>query len=1322
MKNLFRISRVILPILSIFLIHSCDLFKPPIISTTVVTAISYTTATSGGEVTDDGGVTVTARGVCWNTSLDPTTSNNKTTDGTGTGSFTSSLTGLTSGTTYYVRAYATNIAGTSYGNQVTFTTSQVAVPVLTTTAITSITQTTAVSGGNITTDNGSSVTSRGVCWGTAINPTIALSTKTTDGTGTGSFTSNLTGLQPGTLYYVRSYATNSLGTSYGNEISFTTLATVPSLITTAVSSITGTSAISGGNVTSDGGGTVTARGICWSTSTSPTITNNKTDDGNGTGTFTSSLTSLMAGTTYYVRAYATNSSGTAYGNEISFTTENIQLPTITTTPVSSVTSSSAISGGYISADGGASVTSRGVCWSIFPNPTTYNFYTTDGSGIGSFISSITGLTANTTYYIRAFATNSAGTAYGSQISFTTGQTTTLPTVTTNSITDITQTTASGGGNVTSDGNATVTARGVCWNTTSNPTTANTKTANGSGTGAFTSSLTGLTANTSYYVRAYATNSVGTAYGAQVSFTTSAVAPVVPTLTTTAVTTITQTTSTSGGNISSDGGASVTARGVCWSTSTNPTTSLSTKTTDGTGTGSFTSSLNGLTANTTYYVRAYATNSVGTAYGTQVSFTTSAVAPVVPTLTTTAVTTITQTTATSGGNISSDGGVSVTARGVCWSTSTNPTTSLSTKTTDGTGTGAFTSSLTGLTANTTYYVRAYATNSVGTAYGTQVSFTTSSVAPVVPTLTTTAVTTITQTTATSGGNITSDGGASVTARGVCWSTSVNPTIALSTKTTDGTGTGSFTSSITGLTASTTYYVRAYATNSAGTAYGNQVSFTTSDVAPVIPTLTTTAVTAITQTTATSGGNITSDGGASVTARGVCWSTSVNPTISLSTKTTDGSGTGSFTSSLTGLTANTTYYVRAYATNSVGTAYGTQVSFTTNDVPPVVPTLTTNAVTTITQTTATSGGNISSDGGASVTARGVCWSTSANPTTSLSTKTTDGTGTGAFTSSLTGLTANTSYYVRAYATNSVGTVYGTQVSFTTSAVVIPTLTTTAASSITSSTATSGGNISSDGGASVTARGVCWNTTSNPTISLSTKTTNGTGTGAFTSSLTGLTANTSYYIRAYATNSAGTSYGNQISFITQLVSDVDGNTYTTVTIGSQVWMAENLKTTRYNDNTAIPMVTVNNTWFLMTTPGYCWYNNNVATYGALYNWYTVSTGKLCPTGWHVPSDAEWTTLTTYLGGESVAGGKLKETGTSHWSSPNTGATNSSGFTALPGGYRDFTGAFYYIGTIGFWWSSTENGTNYAWFRAMGYSYSYVYRDYYYPQNGLSVRCLRD
>jgi uncharacterized protein (TIGR02145 family) len=209
--------------------------------------------------------------------------------------------------------------------------------------------------------------------------------------------------------------------------------------------------------------------------------------------------------------------------------------------------------------------------------------------------------------------------------------------------------------------------------------------------------------------------------------------------------------------------------------------------------------------------------------------------------------------------------------------------------------------------------------------------------------------------------------------------------------------------------------------------------------------------------------------------------------------------------------------------------------------------------------------------------------------------------------------------------------------------------------------------------------------------------------------------------------------ITFNFILCKDNDNNNYATVQIGtgksgSQVWMAENLKTTKYNDGTNIPLVADNEAWTNLNTPGYCWYNNDASTYkntyGALYNWYSVNTGILCPTGWHVPSDTEWTTLTTFLDGESVAGGKLKKTGISYWQNPNTGATNETGFTALPGGYRSSgaIGLFYVIGFYGNWWSSTGYDVNSSWYRYLGFSYNYVYRGYYYKKDGYSVRCLKD
>jgi len=416
----------------------------------------------------------------------------------------------------------------------------------------------------------------------------------------------------------------------------------------------------------------------------------------------------------------------------------------------------------------------------------------------------------------------------------------------------------------------------------------------------------------------------------------------------------------------------------------------------------------------------------------------------------------------------------------------------------------------------------------------------------------------------------------------------------------------------------------------------------------------------------------------------------------------------------------YYVRAYAINSVGIGYGDQVTFTTTQV--AIPVLTTTAVSTISQTTAVSGGNITVDNGGSVTSRGVCWSTNQNPTI-IDSKTADGTGTGIFTSSITGLLSGTTYYVRAYATNSAGTGYGSQISFTT--VGLPTVTTTPITIITNTTASSGGNVTAAGGATVTDRGVCWSLSQNPTIS-DNKTSNGTGTGSFTISITGLVSGTSYYARAYATNSAGTSYGNEVSFTTS-ITDIDGNVYQTIKIGNQVWMAENLKTTKYRNGDLIG--TTNPTSLDISSesaPKYQWAyggnENNVPIYGRLYTWEALNDSRnIAPAGWHVARDDEWTTLTTNLGGLSVAGGKLKESGTNHWNSPNTGATNETGFNALPGGLRRSDGLFFSIGDYGSWWTSSGLSIN-AWVYTMNNTGTNVFRGNDSIRHGFSVRCVRD
>ncbi len=198
-----------------------------------------------------------------------------------------------------------------------------------------------------------------------------------------------------------------------------------------------------------------------------------------------------------------------------------------------------------------------------------------------------------------------------------------------------------------------------------------------------------------------------------------------------------------------------------------------------------------------------------------------------------------------------------------------------------------------------------------------------------------------------------------------------------------------------------------------------------------------------------------------------------------------------------------------------------------------------------------------------------------------------------------------------------------------------------------------------------------------------------------------------------------------------DIDGNIYKTVGIGTQIWLAENLKVTRFTDGTQIPCITENNDWKRgsLKTPGYCWYANdsinNKTVYGALYNYYAVEKGSLCPTGWHVPSKNDWITLAKYLGGTDVAGGKLKESSGNFWKSPNNCFVNNNDFDALPGGYRkSLLGDYFDIGINGYWWTSTSSSTSdsHVYMFSMTYDNTYLKSNQRYKNEGLSVRCIKD
>ncbi|MCE1198574.1 MAG: hypothetical protein LWW85_06360 [Marinilabiliales bacterium] len=975
---------------------------------------------------------------------------------------------------------------------------------------------------------------------------------------------------------------------------------------------------------------------------------------------------------------------------------------------SAITSSSITVSSTITFNGGAAISSCGICMATTQNPTVNDFKILNGTANVNFTITITSLNPGTLYYIRTFAVNSEGTSYSDQISISTNAI--LSTISTQGIQVLSPTTASCGGYISTDGGSAVTARGVCWNTKGNPTVSDSKTTDGTGTGTFVSSITGLLPGTAYYVRAYSTNNMGTTYGDTFNFVTLTSTPVV---TTNGLSNLTATTLTCGGTISSDGGAAITARGVCWSTSHTPTTANS-KTSDGAASGSYSSSVTGLVPNVAYYIRAYASNNVGTSYGEELSFKTTATLPTVSFI---SVDMLSSTSVLCVSTVNDDGGSAIMARGVCWSRNTMPTIA-DAKSNEGSGTGTYNSTITGLTEGAHYFIRSYATNGIGTTYGNEIEL----VASNLPSVTSLKVTAVKTTTAQCSGNVTSTGGTAISARGLCWSNSMMPTLANS-HTNEGAGTGAFTSNLSGLTPNTLYYVRTYATNQVGTSYGAQMTF------------------------------VTSYGEVSDAEGNVYQTIKIGNNVWMrenlrTTKYNDGTpiayATGSnWTNAGTGAYCWYNGDVNSYK-NDYGALYNAY-AITSNKLAPTgwhIPTLDEwiqlyNDGNSDNNTLKESGTDhwkapnpAGNEKGFSAIPGGLCYSDNSfhnmGETAAWWCSTLAAEGLVAFN------IANSS----GFGFGGCNPTWGQSVRCILGTLTAPVVSTYSftLSDVMATSATLIGTVADVGGPAINSRGFCWSTSDGPTLSNS-NITSGSGYGTFQSRITGLKPGTTYYYRAYATNSVGTSYGLVNKFTTQsdiitfnpnktygVASDIDGNLYKTIRIGPLTWFAENLHTKRYNDGTPIQNIPDNLAWVNATSGAYCYYDNDDSpsnTFGALYNWYTVETGKLCPTGWRVPSKDEWSSLFSNV---SNVTWQLMEAGHSHWISSAAAGDNQSGFTLLPGGYRWTDGQYINISYYGEFWSSTlyDNGD--------AYSYAQYYSKITFDLPawplicGMSIRCVKD
>ena len=606
----------------------------------------------------------------------------------------------------------------------------------------------------------------------------------------------------------------------------------------------------------------------------------------------------------------------------------------------------------------------------------------------------------------------------------------------------------------------------------------------------------------------------------------------------------------------------------------------------------------------------------------------------------------------------------------------------------------------------------------------------------PTLSTHVPSNITATSAVSGGTILSDGGSPVIERGICWDYSRNPTINTVYKTEEGGGTGEFTSTMTGLPPHTKVYVRAYATNANGTGYGNEQVFNTE--AEEFGTLT----------------DIDNNTYRTMEVGAQIWMVE-------NLKTTRFSN-GDEISYLADNTDWTSYALAGWpASCSVNNSssndyeYGRLYNwYAVNDGRKLCPNgwkVPTHedwaALADLLGGESVAGGKLKETG----TAHWIAPNVGATDDIRFSALP------AGFRNQEEGVFLNLGY--RAYFWSSNGwddewarmryidhdsTWFrgnfvgkkggGYSVRCIKDESTSIQISTVAAYSITYISAKSGGRITSDGGSAVTARGVCWNNYGYPTTG-DNKTEDGTGTGEYTSNLTGLQPNTTYYIRAYATNAYGTVYGDELSFTTPApqygsISDIDGNSYKTVIIGDCTWMVENLRTTRFVTGEAIPEISDQAEWSTydsQTLPAACNVENDagyVSVYGKLYNWHAVDDDrKLCPEGWEIPSHDDWVSLMDYLGGEALAGGRLKEAGTSHWAEPNTGATNDSYFSALPAGYRMSDGNFSSLGFGAYFWTSDEYESPTARLVYMDKDNASFFHKYIVGKGyGFSVRCIKD
>ncbi len=1037
--------------------------------------------------------------------------------------------------------------------------------------------------------------------------------------------------------------------------------------------------------------------------------------------------------------------------------EELQRPPVVKTgAVSNIRNTKVTIGGIVEWDGDAPLSERGICFGTGPSPTIASGKVAGGSAEGEYAVQVNGLLRNTTYFARAYAANEVGISYGASIEFTTTDVLdTIPSVTTAQVTNINVNSATLGGEVTSDGGNDIMVRGVCWSTEQGPDTSDMVLNSAGGAGSFSLPVKGLTENTTYFVRAYAVNDMGIAYGNQVSFQTPLMgAPLVVTLESTQVL---ATSAALSGNVSSEGLTSVTERGVCYSTT--PGASLSNShCISGSGVGVFSCIVDGLVEATTYYARAYATNSVSTTYGNEVMFTTFQnaqvsslhcssyslnVSPIVGVPIIHAILTIPY-TAGNGGAYESQTFVSTGVSGmtavldagtllqgdgsITLIVSGNPQSS---------GAASFNLLLAGQNCNLLIPIVAGVVSSINCSApqvtGTFVNGFALSDGSIVISYT--------------GGNGGAYNSISSNSTGV---TGLSATIASGnfvngngtlifnlSGTPNGSGNASFAISIGGQSCNIVVPIGASSVSSlncnGAEIEGDFVAgLTLSGASLSIP---------------YSGGNLGSYPAQNISSTGVTGLTASMPAgnffasgnlVFSITGTPNSSGNASFAISIGGQSCTILLSVAASAVTALNCNGAVLVGDLVEGLP----------VSGASVTLPYSGGNLGSYSAQSINSTGVSGLTATIPAGNFFasgnlvfsiTGTPNSSGNASFAISIGGQSCTILLSVAASAVTALNCNGAVLVGYLAEGLPV------SGASVT--LPYTGGNLGSYSAQSINSTGVTGLTASIPAGNFAasgnlvfsiTGTPNSIGNAVFVVSIGGQSCTASVLVLPPNTfHTCGAQYVHNPNLTYGSMTDQQGNIYKTIVIGTQEWMAENLNTNTYRNGEVIPSAN-SNAWWSNTTQGMlAYYNNdenNACPYGKLYNWYAcVDSRGLCPAGWHVPSDEEWSTMINYIdpsadGGytaPNVAGIAMRSAGTieggdGYWDEGSVEGTNISGFSALPGGCRWIDGDYFNMGLDGYWWSSTQYDSGSAYGRRLYGPYA---TDSFGPANfGWSVRCLRD